>query len=170
MSTQNNKQRRLAAIGNYQLMSLRLGEGSFSKVELVNHVILNKKLALKVIKVSEIKDPYVMKNLHRESAIMAKLDHPNVVKLYEVCSHAEFFCLAMDHYSGGNLCDLVCQSESSKIEEKRARIFYNQIMNGLQYIHRQGIIHRDIKLENIFLTQDHKGRVQKKGKKVIFIT
>jgi len=155
MATNNNtKQRKLASIGNYQLMSLRLGEGSFSKVELVNHVILNKKLALKIIKVGDIEDEYVRKNLHRESSIMAKLNHPNVVRLYEVCSHVEFFCLAMDYYSGGNLCDLVCQSESSKIEEGTAKVYYNQIINGLKYIHKLGIIHRDIKLENIFLTRD----------------
>ena len=154
MTSRNNKHRKLASIGNYQLMSSRLGEGSFSKVELVNHMILNKRLALKVINMGEIEDPYVRKNLHRESAIMSKLNHPNVVRLYEVCSHVEFFCLAMDHYSGGNLCDLVCESESSKLEEKNARVYYHHIVNGLNYIHKQGIIHRDIKLENIFLTHD----------------
>jgi len=156
MTTNYSKQRKLASIGNYQLESLRLGEGSFSKVELAKHLILNKRLALKVIKVGEIEDQYVKKNLHRESAIMAKLNHPNVVRLYEVCSHVEFFCLAMDYYSGGNLCDLVCQSDSSKIEEKTAKVYFNQIVNGLNYIHKQGIIHRDIKLENIFLTHDKK--------------
>jgi len=154
MTTNYSKQRKLASIGNYRLESFRLGEGSFSKVELAKHIILNKRLALKVIKVGEIEDQYVKKNLHRESAIMAKLNHPNVVRLYEVCSHVEFFCLAMDYYSGGNLCDLVCESESSKIEERKAKVYFNQIVNGLNYIHKQGIIHRDIKLENIFLTHD----------------
>ena len=135
-------------------MSLCLGEGSFSKVELANHVILNKKVALKVIRIQEIEDPYVKKNLHREAAVMAKLNHPNVVRLHEVCSHSEFFCLAMDFYSGGTICELICQSESGKLDESVAKTYFKQLMDGLSHIHSRGIIHRDIKLENIFLNND----------------
>ena len=154
MAANKPKHRKLASIGNYQLLSLRLGEGSFSKVELANHVVLHKKVAIKVIRIREIEDPYVKKNLHREAAVMAKLNHPNVVRLHEVCSHAEFFCLAMDFYSGGTLCELVCQSESGKLDELVAKIYFKQMMDGLNHIHNRGIIHRDIKLENIFLNHD----------------
>ena len=135
-------------------MSLRLGEGSFSKVELANHVILNKKVALKVIRVQEIEDPYVKKNLHREAAVMAKLNHPNVVRLHEVCSHSEFFCLAMDFYFGGTICELICQSETGKLDESVAKTYFKQLMDGLNHVHSCGIIHRDIKLENIFLNNN----------------
>jgi len=154
MADNKPKHRKLASIGNYQLLSLRLGEGSFSKVELANHVVLHKKVALKVIRIREIEDPYVKNNLHREAAVMAKLNHPNVVRLHEVCNHSEFFCLAMDFYSGGTICELVCQSESGKLDELVAKIYFKQMMDGLNHIHSRGVIHRDIKLENIFLNHD----------------
>ena len=146
--------RRLAAVGNYQLLTTTLGKGSFSKVKLANHVILNKQIALKVITLSEIEDPYVKKNTQREAFIMAKLNHPNVVALHEVCSTKDFFCLAIDFYPGGTLCDLVQDHPDGRLEEKQARIYFRQIVDGLNHIHSKHIIHRDMKLENIFLDKE----------------
>jgi len=135
-------------------MSLRLGEGSFSKVELAKHAILNTKVALKIIKLADVEDPYVMKNLKREALVMSKLSHPNVVHLHEVCSHREFFCLAMDFYPGGTLCDLVSNSQLGRLEESVSKLYYQHLLSGLQHIHQSNVIHRDIKLENVFLTLD----------------
>ena len=146
--------RRLKSIGNYQLLSTTLGKGSFSKVKLANHVILNKQIALKVITLSEIDDPYVRKNIQREAFIMAKLNHPNVVALHEVCSTKDFFCLAMDSYLGGTLCDLVQDHPKGKLEEEQARFYFKQLVDGLTHMHSKGIIHRDLKLENIFLNEE----------------
>ena len=129
------QQRRLAAIGNYQLMYIALGKGSFSKVELANHIILNKKVALKVMTLSEIKDPYVRKNVNREASIMSKLNHPNVVALHEVCSTKDFFCMALDFFPGRTLCDLVQDHPKGKLEEEQARVYIMQMVNGLAYIH-----------------------------------
>ena len=146
--------RRLAAIGNYQLSSIVLGKGSFSKVELANHIILNKKVALKVMTLSQIEDPYVRKNVQREANIMSRLNHPHVVALHEVYSSKDFFCLALDFFPGGNLCDLVQDHPNGKLEEEQARIYFKQLVEGLSHIHSKGIIHRDIKLENIFLNKE----------------
>ena len=154
MASSKPKQRKLASVGNYQLMSLRLGEGSFSKVELANHTILNTKVALKVIRLTEIDDPYVIKNLKREALVMSKLSHPNIVQLHEVCSHTEFFCLAMDFYPGGTLCDLVSNSEYGHLEENISKLYFQHLLSGLHHIHQSSVIHRDIKLENVFLNQD----------------
>ena len=60
----------------------------------------------------------------------------------------------MDFYSGGNLCDLVCNSAEGRLEEGTAKTYFLQIIRGLNHIHKQGIVHRDIKLENIFLSKD----------------
>ena len=147
-------QRRLAAIGNYQLSSVVLGKGSYSRVEMARHVILDKKVALKVLTLSKIKDPYVLKNLQREANIMSRLNHPRVVALFEVCSSKDFFCLALDYFPGGSLCDFVQNHAKGRIEEAQARIFFKQMVEGLSYIHGKGIIHRDIKLENIYLNKE----------------
>jgi len=147
-------QRRLAAIGNYQLSSIVLGKGSFSRVEMANHVILNRKVALKVMTLSKINDPYVRKNLQREASIMSRLSHPRIVALFEVCSSTEFFCLALDYFPGGTLCDLLQGHPQGKLEEDQTRIYFMQLVEGVSYIHSKGIIHRDIKLENIFLNKE----------------
>ena len=78
---------KLVQVGNYKLMSLRLGEGASSKVELASHTILKTKVAMKVLSLKDIKDPYVIKHMERESKIMASLVHPNVARLFEVQSH-----------------------------------------------------------------------------------
>ena len=90
-------QRRLAAIGNYQLSSITIGKGSFSKVVLANHVVLKKNVAMKVLHIQSNENSYATKNITREASIMSRLrHHPNVVILHEVYSTKEFFCLIMD--------------------------------------------------------------------------
>ena len=126
---------------------------------LANHVILNKQVALKVVTLHKIKDPYVSKNLKREAAIMAKLNHPNIVSLHEVVSVGDFYCLVLDFYPGGNLCDMIGSQEGFKLQEEIARLLFRQILAGLGYLHSKSIIHRDIKLENILLDETHRKAV-----------
>ena len=148
-----------SSIGNYKLTPTTLGKGSFSKVVLANHVILNKQVALKVVTLHKIKDPYVSKNLKREPAIMVKLNHPNIVSLHEVVSVGDFYCLVLDFYPGGNLCDMIGSQEGFKLQEEIARLLFRQILAGLGYLHSKSIIHRDIKLENILLDETHRNAV-----------
>ena len=148
-----------SSIGNYKLTPTTLGKGSFSKVVLANHVILNKQVAVKVVTLHKIKDPYVTKNLKREAAIMAKLNHPNIVSLHEVVSVGDFYCLVLDFYPGGNLCDMIGSQEGFKLQEEIARLLFRQILAGLGYLHSKSIIHRDIKLENILLDETHRKAV-----------
>ena len=82
----------LSSIGNYKLTPTTLGKGSFSKVVLANHIILNKQVALKVVTLRKIKDPYVSKNLKREPAIMARLSQPIIVSV------GDCYYLVLDFY------------------------------------------------------------------------
>ena len=122
---------------------------------LADHVILKKQVALKVVSLHKIKDPYVSKNLKREPAIMAKLNHPNIVSLHEVVSVGDFYCMVLDFYPGGNLCDMIGSQKGFKLQEDIARVLFRQILAGLGYLHSKSIIHRDIKLENILLDETH---------------
>ena len=126
---------RLAAIGNYTLSQLKLGEGAFSEVKLARHNILGVDVAMKIIYRKHIKDPYVAKNLEREAALLADLHHPQVVRLYEVAAAAGFYCLIMEYFPGGTLCELV--QRDGKIAEDSARNYFRQIVCGLRYIHKQ---------------------------------
>ena len=113
----------------------------------------------KVATLRKINDPYVSKNLKRESAIMEKLNHTNIVSLHEVVSVDDFYCLVLDFYPGGNLCDMIGSQEGFKLQEEIARLLFRQILAGLGYMHSKNIIHRDIKLENILLDETHRKAV-----------
>ena len=127
--------RSLAAIGNYTLSQMKLGSGSFSTVKLARHNILGVNVAMKIIVREKIKDPYVVKNLEREAAILGDLHHPKVVQLLEVAAGGGFYCLIMEYFSGGTLCDLM--QSRGRLEETMARGYFRQIVSGLRYIHKQ---------------------------------
>ena len=134
---------RMVSIGNYSLSSLTIGEGSFSKVKVAKHKVLDKNVAMKLITKSSIKDPYVLRNLERESKILGSLKHHNVVRLFEVLQSNGHYCLAMEYYAGGSVCDHI--QANGKLSESKVKNYIAQMMNGLQYIHSKGYAHRDIK-------------------------
>ena len=130
---------RLVTIGNYVLSSLTLGEGSFSKVKVARHKVLEKNVAVKIIKKSSITDSYVARNMEREAKILSKLYHKNVVRLFEVATSDTFYCLIMEYFPGGSLCDLI--QDKGKLKEEDARLYFRQVMSGLSYIHSKVIFY-----------------------------
>ena len=92
-------------------------------------------MAIKIIRVDKIKDPYVMKNLHREAEIMTRLDHPNIITLHEVCAFQNLYCLVLDFWAGGSLCDFIHHQEAGKLGEDQAQKMFKQIINGVEYLH-----------------------------------
>ena len=128
---------KIADIGNYSLTSKKLGEGSFSKVKVALHNVLKKEVAMKIIKKSSIKDAYVAKNLEREALILSRLNHPNVVRLFEVVQSTGIYILIMEYFPGGSVCDLV--QGRGRLSEKVARLYFHQMVTGLVYIHKQVI-------------------------------
>ena len=104
-------------------------------MELARHLALDKEVAIKIIRVDKIKDPYVKKILQREAKIMTQLDHPNIIALHEVCAFQNLYCLVLDFWAGGSLRDYICKKEAGKLEEDQAQTLFKQILNGVEYIH-----------------------------------
>ena len=144
---------RLISVGNYQLQQVKLGQGSFARVELARHVLLNTPVALKIISTNEIKDPYVYHNLHREAAVLSKLSHPNIVKLIEICVSTDIYCLVLEYAPGTQtICDII--GKYGALGEFFSRPIARHIISGLMYLHSKKILHRDLKLENIMVNED----------------
>ena len=141
---------KLVSIGNYSLSSCTLGKGSFAFVNKSTHSILKKDVALKVMIKNKIKDDYISRNYKREAYLLSQLRHPNIVKLVEVFESKDFFCIAMELCSNGSLLDVL--NDYGGLGDIQVRRITRQIVYGLVYIHSKGIIHRDLKLENILLT------------------
>ncbi|XP_043241862.1 serine/threonine-protein kinase MARK2-like isoform X2 [Amphibalanus amphitrite] len=109
------------------------------------------KVAIKIIDVDKVKEEYVRRNLGREVKVLSRLRHPNIVRLYETMMSGHLYCLVMEYAPGGDLCSLVKAQRERRFPEGRARPFCRQLVSALTYMHGRGIIHRDLKMENIML-------------------
>ena len=145
---------RTIRIKNYLFnRSDKLGSGSYSEVFLGTDVTDGNKVAIKEICLSKFKTN--KKHLLDEVEIMKKLDHPNIVHLYDSCRvtdeyNVEYLYIVMELCRGGDLTSL-----GKPINEQRWRKYMNGIVSGLKYLRSKRISHRDLKPSNIFLTEDH---------------
>ncbi|QOV89800.1 serine/threonine-protein kinase [Humisphaera borealis] len=140
-------------IGRFRLIGV-IGKGAMGKVFRAEDIQLHRLVALKVISSrSSRKRTAAQKHeqFMREGRSSAKLDHPNIVSVYEVSSAADLHYIAMELIEGGNLKDLV--TAAGPLDVQRACQLAADAADGLQHAHEQGVIHRDIKPANLMLTR-----------------
>lgn len=138
----------LARVGNYELTGRKLGSGSFAKVYEARHRQHNTLVALKTINVTTMKDAYMRKHFKREAALLSRLSHPAIVALFEVIKTRNHYCIAME-FGGLNLVEFVQSQKRGRVEEVTARSISRQLASAVAHMHDRGVIHRDLKLENI---------------------
>jgi len=154
-----------------------LGEGTYGKVKLVHKNSQDNKFAAKIIKKDVLKKRREMirdergrvkykdafENVLMEIAIMKKLNHPNIVKLYEVIDSSDSakLYIIMDFAERGQIIEwdednsiFYNLSQKDYLEEDELRKIFAQIIQGLYYLHQNGIIHRDIKPQNILQSRN----------------
>lgn len=140
----------LSRIGNYHLTGRCLGKGSFAKVYEAVHRQLNTNVAMKTMNVTDMKDSYMKKHFKREAVLLSRLDHPSIVSLYEVMATRNHYCMVLE-FGGENLCDYVRAQKRGRLDEASARFIARQLVSALVHMNDKGIVHRDIKLENILV-------------------
>ncbi|RXM92900.1 Hormonally up-regulated neu tumor-associated kinase-like A [Acipenser ruthenus] len=140
-------------VGNY-LIGRKLGEGSFAKVREGLHVTTGEKVAIKVIdKKKAKKDSYVTKNLRREGQIQQMIRHPNITQLLDILETENSYYLVMELCPGGNLMHKIC--EKKRLEEYEAQKYIRQLVMAVEHLHRAGVVHRDLKIENLLLDEEN---------------
>nr|XP_060626419.1 hormonally up-regulated neu tumor-associated kinase [Anolis sagrei ordinatus] len=140
-------------VGNY-LIGRKLGEGSFAKVREGLHVVTGEKVAVKVIdKKRAKKDTYVTKNLRREGQIQQMIRHPHIAQLLDILETENSYYLVMELCPGGNLMHKIY--EKKRLEEHEARKYIWQLILAVEHLHRAGVVHRDLKIENLLLDEDN---------------
>ncbi|CAO2638763.1 Serine/threonine-protein kinase MARK1 [Lemmus lemmus] len=137
-------------IGNYRLQKT-IGKGNFAKVKLARHVLTGREVAVKIIDKTQL-NPTSLQKLFREVRIMKILNHPNIVKLFEVIETEKTLYLVMEYASGGEVFDYLVAH--GRMKEKEARAKFRQIVSAVQYCHQKCIVHRDLKAENLLLDAD----------------
>lgn len=137
-------------VGNYDL-GKTIGNGKFGKVKIGTHVLTGEKVAIKIVKKNRI-DKDGVPLVYREINIMKLLkllDHPNIIKLYEIVELENVVFMIMEYAAGGEILDYLITH--GKLPEREAKRFFAQVVSAMQYCHKLHVIHRDLKAENLLL-------------------
>jgi serine/threonine protein kinase len=108
-------------------------------------------VALKIYQKEKIKDLQRKKSIRREIKIMKRINHPNIVKLYDVIETDTQVVLVMEMICGGSTHGYLKSKPNRRMEEINAKKIIGQLLSALSYLHSKCISHRDIKLENVML-------------------
>ena len=137
-------------VGPYRIME-KLGRGGMATVYKAYHANLDRYVALKVLHPAFLEDPNFLARFQREARLVAKLEHPNIVPVYDFADHEEQPYLVMKYIEG----------ETLKAHLNRGRLEPDEIWKvveavgaGLGYAHKQGVLHRDIKPSNVIMAKD----------------
>jgi len=133
-----------------------LGCGSFGRVKLATHVATKTFLALKILQKDTVVENRQTKNVSREKDIMAKLQHPNVLRLYGTFQDQDCLYMMLELVNGGELFRLMHGdgSEMNLLPFENARFYVAQVLVVYEYIHAMGIVYRDLKPENLLISPD----------------
>ncbi|KAI8143585.1 kinase-like domain-containing protein [Fennellomyces sp. T-0311] len=139
-------------LGPYLLLQT-LGEGEFGKVKLGIHTETGQEFAVKLIRKETVGySPSRLNKVEREIHALRTLKHPYIVKLFNVIETEKYIGIILEYASGGELFEHIVAHRCLK--EKDARRLFAQLISSVQYMHRQKIVHRDLKLENLLLDRN----------------
>lgn len=137
--------------GRYELLEKR-GDGGMAVVYKAKDRLLNRFVAIKILKPEYIRDPKFVDSFRRESQAAAGLSHPNVVSVYDVGKEGNIYYIVMEMMEGDTLSDVI--RREAPMSEKRVIEISRQIASALSSAHKKNIIHRDIKPHNILFSDD----------------
>ena len=142
--------------GRYELLERR-GNGGMAVVYKGKDCLLNRYVAIKILRPEYIKDPKFVDNFRRESQAAARLTDPNIVSVYDVGREGNIYYIVMELMDGSSLGDVI-QNEAP-LSEKRTIEITRQIASGLSSAHKKKIIHRDIKPHNILMSENGDAKI-----------
>lgn len=148
----SKSKRRDVQFGEY-ILGQTLGEGEFGKVKLGWKKDGSSQVAIKLIRRESVAtNPTRLPKIYREIAILRELAHPNIVQLHEMVETERHIGIILEYASGGELFDYILNQRY--LRDPSARRLFAQLVSGVGYLHKKGIVHRDLKLENLLLDQN----------------
>ncbi|MFQ5512013.1 MAG: protein kinase [Candidatus Krumholzibacteriia bacterium] len=142
-------------ISRYRIVE-KLGEGGMGEVYLADDTELNRKVALKFLPKETASNEEAKARFKREAQAAAALNHPNIITVYEVAEHEGRPYIAMAHVDGETLADVIARGD---LTVERALELAAQISGGLAKAHDAGVVHRDVKPDNILIDRDGRAKI-----------
>lgn len=140
------------ATGNRYTVVKRLGSGGMAHVYLARHTVLGRPLVIKVLHRTLAQESEMRERFRREAEAAARLVHPYICAIADMGTSGDIEYLAMPYYAGGSLADLL--SRRKTVSATTAASVATQVACALDYAHRHGVVHRDIKPDNILFDED----------------
>ncbi|QJR35865.1 serine/threonine-protein kinase [Gemmatimonas groenlandica] len=140
------------ATGNRYTVMKRLGSGGMAHVYLAKHAVLARPLVIKVLHRTLAQEPEMRERFRREAEAAARLIHPFICAIADMGTAGDIEYLAMPYYAGGSLADML--SRRKTVSANAAASIAVQVACALDYAHRHGVVHRDIKPDNILFDED----------------
>ena len=144
--------RKEVKFGDY-ILGQTLGEGEFGKVKMGWKKDSSVQVAIKLIRKESLQSNTTrLPKIYREIGILRDLQHPNIVRLHEFVETERHMGIILEYASGGELFDYILNHRYLK--DPAARRLFAQLVSGVGYLHKKGIVHRDLKLENLLLDRN----------------
>ncbi len=139
-------------LAKYKLLD-HLGTGGMSSVYLAEHVLMQRRVAVKVLPKHRVQDSSYLARFHREAQAVAALDHRNIVRAYDLDREGDLHYLVMEYVEGRDLMTMV--RDDGPLKYADAAEYIRQAAEGLAHAHEAGLIHRDMKPGNLLVDRDN---------------
>ena len=137
------------SIGRYKIIRL-IGEGGMSIVYLADHNTLNQPVAIKVLNKEFVQNDNIRKRFLAEARNMARMSHPNIIKVTDLVEEGDTVAFAMEYMEGQTLKEYL--ETKGKLNDDEIKKLFVQMLDAVGYVHEQGLIHRDIKPSNFMIS------------------
>lgn len=146
-------------MNDFYEVSTNLGKGQFGVVKLAKHRKNKNNVAIKTITKANMK-PIEVFQQRREIEVLKMCQHSNIIKLIDLFESSENYFIVLEFMAGKDLFDYIAKRDFM-LQEERAKAIIFQIMLGVNYLHSYGIVHRDLKLENIMMSDQRETALPK---------
>lgn len=153
--TQAVEQKKQVKIGDY-VVSGKIGQGGIAEIFRARQASLNRDVAIKILFPQFSDDPEILRRFERESVVIAKLNHPNIVHVIDKGRAGNRYFFVMEYVDGASLREVI---DSERIPLRNKLEMIAQVCKALDYAHKNGVIHRDIKPANILVDRQGNPRV-----------